>query len=93
MKYFSHVQSHWVTTEVYWNHETFKFPHSFTPNQSDYAWDEHGDDKSMFSLCPPCWCKCLLDNSQAGILEEMMDDTLAMYEDEELEEEADAEVD
>ena len=34
-----------------------------------------------------------MDNSQAGILEEMMDDTLAMDEDEELEEEADAEVD
>ena len=30
---------------------------------------------------------------QAGILEEMMDDTLAVEEDEELEEEADAEVD
>lgn len=34
-----------------------------------------------------------LTSSQAGILEEMMDETLAMDEDEEIEEEADAEVD
>lgn len=32
-------------------------------------------------------------HSQAGVMEEMMEDTLAVEEDEELEEEADAEVD
>lgn len=36
---------------------------------------------------------CLLTDSQAGIMEEMLNDTLDMEEDEELEDEADAEVD
>jgi charged multivesicular body protein 3 len=36
---------------------------------------------------------CLLMDSQAGIMEEMLNDTLDMEEDEELEDEADAEVD
>ena len=77
------------TAEIDRDHEAFECAHQAATNQPDDARDEHGDDKSRSSSYLQ---KLFANDSQAGIMEEMLEDVLEMDEDEELEEEADAEV-
>jgi len=87
----SNDEGDWCTSEVDRNHEALEQPHQDSSNQCHHAGDEHGDDKgapfvSEFDLRP--------NQMQAGIMEEMLDDTLeGLDEDPELEEEAEQEVD
>ena len=89
---YSHDKSYGDTTEINRDNETLKLPSQASSNQSGNAGDEYGDDQSMFCGANQVRLQWLTI-VQAGILEEMMEDTLEMDEDEEIEEEADAEVD
>ncbi len=85
-------ESHWVSTEIDRDYEALKSARQATADQSNDARDEHGDDEGEIALYVMTDIINVL-SMKAGILEEMMDDTLAVEDDEELEEEADAEVD
>ena len=93
--YSSDDQSHRITSKVNRNYEALECIDKVTPNQCDNATNEHRDDEGVF-FCPVFVSFCSFDSSnlcQAGVMEEMVDDTLEMQEDDEIEEEADAEVD
>ncbi len=87
----SYGESYRLATEVGRDYEAVESAHQTAADKPDDARDEHGDDQGTLRLYTPP--PSLTRLSQAGILEEMLDDTLAVEEDEELEEEADAEVD
>ena len=87
----SNVESHWVVAEIHRDHEALKFAHQTSANWSSHARDEYGDDKGV--TLSTSRTQVFESIAQAGIMEEMLEDTLEMNEDEEIEEEADAEVD
>lgn len=93
----SHGQSHRSVSEEHRNHESHESACQATSAQRDHAGNEYGNDEgtspSHYHSFTPC-SPSLTFNVQSGIMEEMMEETLDSVDaDDELEEEADAEVD
>ena len=90
----SDYQSDRVSPKINRNHETFECASQAASNQSDNAGIEYGNDKghSLFLNENNLTNQHLYLASKAGVTEEMLEDTLDMDEDEEIEEEADAEI-